>query len=597
LLAAIDEREIMEGLNSSIRISVPDIQQERLSFCDNSISGFEAWCKKLPMANVGAAAKLLFQAGRELNSTELNSSLRYKMLEVMRSQVYSICELLSKRYLNQSVVLDENSLKVVKLAQTLQNQLATGYKHIILDLINEQSKKKSSEPKLLTFAIHRAISDINQTVLRASQLYSQPPKNAWLDLHQLYSLAELKNIQNYEVKDTETKFRSSSTIFDVYSRVLLLGSSKANQLRQAEQANLFAATELWSSLLKLSTIKDENAKFIFVQNNDRAPIYRSLVKSVPSGSVRTFDPAALVKELTKHVYGEKCKVTIPGNLSSGLINHLLHAWGGMKERSFRRVPSSGEIQMGIGLLACHYFCAREKSFPFLLKQWHLDLAENKETKLSEDVWDQSFDAGNPFSGNTDTIKFDSAMFIDKHAEEVDSGPKGQSFSSKVVNTSPGGYGISIDNPPSSIQTGELVVIKEANSQNWSVGNIRWIRTQQNQPTQIGIELIAPKAEPVAVKQVNKTGDNGEFLRGIRVPAFLAAGQKETLILPTIPFKIGSKAELADERIQQRVQLTKHLNVSRSFVQYEYQSLTQVLSDTKEDAKDVQDEFTSIWDKL
>jgi len=596
LQAAIDEREIMEGLNSSIQISVPDIRQNRLSFCDNSVSGFEAWCKKLPMANVGAAAKLLFQAGRELNCTQLNSALRYKMLEIMRSQVYSICSLLSKRYLNQSVVLDENSLKIVKLAQTLQNQLATGYKHIILDILDEQSKK-SSEPKLLTFAIHRAISDINQTLLRATQLYSQAPKNAWSDLHQLYSLAEIKNIQSYEVKDTETQFRSSSTIFDVYTRALLLGCSKANQLRQSEQASLFAATELWSHLLKLSTIKDEQAKFIFVQNNDRAPIYRSLIKSVPSGSVRTFDAEDLVKELKKHTYGEKCKITIPGNVSSGLINHLLHAWGGMKERSFRRIQSSGEIQVGIGLLACHYFCAKEKSFPFLLKQWHLDLAENQDAKVSEDVWDQSFDAGNPFSGNTDAIKFDSAMFIDKHAEEVDTGPSGQSFSAKVANTSPGGYGVNIEQPPSSLQTGELVVIKEANSNEWSVGSIRWIRTQQNKPTQIGIELIAPKAEPVAVKQLNKTGDNGEFLRGIRIPAFLAAGQKETLILPTIPFKVGSKAELADDRLQQRIQLTKHLNVSRSFVQYEYYSLSQVLSDTKEDAKDVQDEFTSIWDKL
>lgn len=596
MLADTIERDIMEGLNSSIRISVPDIQQSRLSFCDNSISGFEAWCKKLPMANVGAAAKLLFQAGRELNTTELNSALRYKMLEVMRSQVYSICELLSKRYLNQSVVLDDNALKIVKLAQTLQNQLATGYKHIVLELMEEQHKK-GSEPKLLTFAIHRAISDISQTLLRAFQLYSTAPKNAWLDLHQLYSLAEIKNIQAYEVKDSQTKFRASSSIFDVYTRALLLGCSKPNQLRQAEQANLYAATELWSSFVKLSTVKDEAAQFLFVQNNDRSPIYRSLLKSVPSGSIRTFDTHPLITALQKHTYGENVKITVPSNLSSALINHLLHAWGGMKERSFRRMQSSGEIHIAIGLLSSHFFCAQQNSFPFLLKKWHLDLAENKDVKMSTDVWDQSFDAGNGSTLDSGAINFDSASFLDKHGAEEDTGPKGLEMHAKVLNTSPGGYGLSIAEPPSAMQTGELVAIREPKMRDWSIGCIRWIRTLQNQPAQIGIELMAPKAEPVAVRLLNKTGENGDFLRGIRIPAFLAAGQKETLILPTMPFKAGCKAELADDRIKHRIQLTKHVNVSRSFVQYEYQSLSEVLTDTKEDAKDVQDEFTSIWDKL
>lgn len=597
MLAAINQREIMEGLNSSMRISVPDIQQSQLSFCDHSISGFEAWCKKIPMANVGTSAKLLFHAGKELNITELTPPLRYKMLEIMRSQVYNICELLGKRYLNQSVVLNDSDLKIVKLTQTLQNQLATGYKHIILDLLSQKSKIKGPESKLLTFALHRAISDISQTLLRAFQLYSQAPKHAWLDLHQLYGIAEAKQIDQYEVKDSQTAFRASSTIFDVYTRALLLGCSKANQLRQSEQANLYAATELWSQFLKLSTVKDEQAQFIFVQNNDRAPIYRSLVKSIPAGSVRTFDASALVDALQKNAYGEQVKITIPGNLSSGLINHLLHAWGGMKERSFRRMQSTGELNMAIGLLSCHYFCAGNRSFPFLLKKWHVELNEKKEATLSEDIWDQSFDAGNQIATQSEFIDFDSSAFLNKHEVDTDTGPSGQQMKAKIINTSPGGYGLSIDTPSHSLQTGELIVIREPNAKDWAVGSIRWIRTQPNQPAQIGVELMAPKAEPVAVRQLNKTGDLSEFLRGIRIPAFLAAGHKETLVLPSIPFKVGSKAEMADERMQQRIQLSKNLNVSRSFVQYEYQSLTQVLTDTKDDSHNSADDFTSVWDKL
>lgn len=77
----------------------------------------------------------------------------------------------------------------------------------------------------------------------------------------------------------------------------------------------------------------------------------------------------------------------------------------------------------------------------------------------------------------------------------------------------------------------------------------------------------------------------------------AAGLAETLVLPILPFKVGCKAELVDGNMQQRIQLIKRQNASRSFVQYQYQSLTQVFNEKKENKDNGDDEFASIWDKL
>ncbi len=593
MLAELDERKSMEVQKPPIRISVPQISLQRLSFCDGSVSGFESWAKKLPMANVGVAAKMLFQATRELNSAPMPANSRYKMLEIIRSQTYIICEALGKRFLKQSVMLTDNDLKIVSLAQTLQNQLASGYKRIIIDELAKPIKK--SENKLLTFAIHRAISDLSQTILRALQLYSKPPKNAWLELHQLYALAEAKGIFSYPVKDSRAKYIASSTILDVYIRALLLGCSKPNQLRQLDLANLYAATELWSGTVKVCSSSDVKALFLFSQHKDFAPVYRTLLKTTTAS--RALSPTSLVNALQKHLDKEASDVTIPANISETVIIHLVHAWGAMVERSFRRTSNSGEIQIGIGLLASHYFSADELSLPFLLKQWNAEEPKDKTPMPSTDVWDKSFDAGSQFGGEPENIEFDSIAFISSHAEDaVDTGPKGKQLKAEIFNTSPGGYGISLDNPPSSVQTGELLVIKEARMSNWSLGCIRWIRTQRNQPTQLGIELLAPKVEAVAVKILNKTGENGEYLRGISVPALPTAGQEESLILPTMPFKVGCKAQILNDKHGQRIQLLKRMNTSRSFVQYTFQSLTQVLnSSTSKD--DSGDEFASIWDKL
>jgi len=594
LLASTNERMIMEGHDAPFQISVPDIQQQKLSFCDGSLDGFEGWAKKLPMANVGAAAKMLFQATRELNVTQLKASHRYKMLEIIRSQVYGICELLSKRFLQQSVMLSDNDLKIVTLAQTLQNQLATGYKRIILDELQEPSKK--SERKLLTFAIHRALTDLSQTILRSMQLYSAPPKNAWLEIHQLYLLADEKDIHQYSVKDSRAKYVASSNVTDIYLRILLMGCSKPNQLRQVDLANLYAATELWSSLVKLSHGSDNQALFLFNQHKDTLPAYRSLVNPSIANASCSLSLNTLVLALQKHINKETSALTIPKNISDSILNHVVSSWGATIERSFRRTQNSAEIQIGIGLLSSHFYAANEQSFPFLLKQWDAQVEEKKEPKAN-DVWDKSFDAGNNFGQDTDNIAFDSIDFISKHGEEeADDGPQGKQLNAQVINTSPFGYGITLDNPPSSVQTGELVVIKEERMNHWSLGCIRWIRTQRNKATQLGIELLSPKVEAVAVRILNKTGENGEYLRGICIPALPAADQQETLILPTLPFKIGSKVQWQNDKVNQRIQLLKRVNTSRSFVQYTFQTLTQVLN-TSTNNDDAGDEFASIWDKL
>jgi len=596
LLADITESKNMEGRQAPIRIQAPKIEQKKLSFCDGSLGGFEAWAKKLPMANVGAAAKLLYMATREMNVTDISSVQRYKMLETIRTQVYSICNLLSQRFLNQPVILNDADVKIVQLAQTLQIQLATGYKHIVISELAQRNKEAS---KVLIFAIHRAISDISHTILRALQLYTQPPQYSWLEIHQLYALAESKGSQQFQVKDSLSKYVGSSSIDEVYGRILLLGCCKPNQLRQLELSQVYRASERWGSLFKISLATDQHATFVFPQHRDAAPLYRSLAKQSATGITRGLNTRPLVASLQKHLSQGANAIPIPEDMSDEVIQHLVHAWGEMTERSFRRTQNSGAVHMAIGFLSSHYFSANEHSFPYLLKRWNTQMPEsNKKSKtMGQDVWDQSFDAGNGYGQEADSISFDAINFINAHAEEsVDDGPKGQSFDARIVDTSPGGYGVIIDQPPKSVQTGELVVIKEHRMTHWSVGCIRWIRTQRNEPTQVGIELIAPKAISVAVRILNKTGDNGEFVRGLKIPALPAAGQDETILLPVVPFKLGSKAEVVDRQSQQRIQLTQRHVSSRSFVQYSFKSLTQVSTQTPTgDSGD--DEFASIWDKL
>ncbi len=605
LLAEREESTQMEGQKAPVRITVPQLQQKQLSFCDGSLDGFEAWAKALPMANVGASAKLLFQATREMNITAMPNGHRFKMLEMIRDKVYAICDLLGKRFLNQSVLLADNDLKIANLTQTLQAQLATGYKRIVLDELALSIKHQQPVQKVMTLALHRAMADLNQTILRAFQLYCQPPKNAWQELHQLFLLADSKNLSGYIVKDDQCKFLSSSSIKDVYTRILLLGCSKPNQLRQSELASLYHATELWCSRARITKADDPHALFVFAVHSDTPPIYKKLHKDAPRHLLRALDTHGLVNALQQALANKDQAATIPSTVNETLVSHLIHSWGVLVERAFRRLPNTGDIEVGIGLVSSHFFTANEKSFPFLMQTWspngNRTEKEKRQKATANDVWAQSFDAGGGKAVDADSIEFDSIAFLTKHteAEQPDTGPKGTRHPCNIVNTSPGGYCIGLNHPPSTVQTGELVVVREARMNHWSVGMIRWIRSMKQTGTQLGIELLAPHAKAVAVRILNKTGDNGEYMRGLLLPALSAAGQSETLIVPILPFKTGAKIELMDEAGPIKMHLLQRLVSSRSFAQYSFRHLSRGMSPHTSDQStgDSDDEFSSIWDKL
>jgi len=197
---------------------------------------------------------------------------------------------------------------------------------------------------------------------------------------------------------------------------------------------------------------------------------------------------------------------------------------------------------------------------------------------------------------------DTIEFINKHkaAEEEDTTIKYPSHEAKLINTSPGGYCLQWDGElPASIQAGEIMGIQEPGVRHWAIGVIRWIRHLREQGTQLGIELLAPKAEAGATQLLQKTGENGPYMRSLVLPAIKAIAQPATIILPRMPFRTGNKVDMLHKDELGRHQLTKRITSTNSFSQFQFRD-----SGTKQarqplnqpgDLKD--DDFDSLWNKL
>ena len=600
----------MESTKTPIKLHIPSPTQHQLSFCQANVDGITNWAKNLPMANTGEAARQLYQAIRELNQLHADPLLRFKLLEVIRPYIYSIGTLLAKHFLQTSVSLNERQLKIANLSQSLQTHLATGYKLVVANSIATLSVTDKPS-KIVTTSIHRAITDTTSTILRAFQLYCHPPERSWSEINQLFLLAEMRNLEHYKVNDTQNRYLSTTDVTAAFIRAHLLGTAKPNNLRQQDLMQLYDATELWADRVTITDCDDESALFIINLHRDKVAQYRQHLRDEQKPLFRSLNTAALVQELKSYAANPQgpSSITVPGKLSDNLLTHAIQAWGIHWQRSFRRMPTEGKLRLCIGLSATHYYIAGKKDFEKLqseLRPRETDKRHGKPIdtghRSNNDVWSGAFDAGGSVIPENANMNIDTIDFISKHKkeEEADTTTKYPAHEVTLTNTSPGGYCLQwLGELPASIQAGEILGIQEVGVQHWAIGVIRWIRHLGKSGTQLGIELLAPKAEAGAAQLLQKTGQNGDYMRSLLLPGIKAIAQPATLILPRMPFRTGNKIDMMHHDSNGRQQLTKRIISTNSFSQFQFRSAgvkpnPQALQQDS-DLKD--DDFDSLWNKL
>ncbi len=603
----------MDDLNESLKLRVPEQRLTALSFCEATPRALEKWVRDLPMANIGETAKRLYHAQNELNQLIIAPTERYALIELIRDPVYFVCGELAKHYLNQPVVLPEKPRKIANLCQALQLNLANGYKHIVLDSLAPSYPEKVR--RTLATACHRAISDLSRTILRANQLYSSSPQGAWLEIHQLFAFAEEQNLLKYAIEDGQNRHRNPSTIGDAYHRILLLACARPNQLRQSDLAMLFHTFEAWSRHVYAGRDLVGDALFIIDPDTDKPPVYRTLAKVNPnSRQLIGFDTSQLAKLLTDHLAslhkeGERAEAALelPERLAESHLSHLAKAFGVLTKRTFNRIDRSGVLQVTVGLTSTHYHCAGGVEFAQqLLHQENDDPNDNYFLRQMrrKDVWGGAGDASRSRDERLGgTPELTAINYTGpKNQQKSDAERNYPVFSVPLVNTSPGGYCLQWQgNVPGNLQAGELLGIRENDREPWAIAVVRWIRRIQQTGTQLGVELLAPSAEPVGVQLVQKTGDSSEFLRGLLMPELPSIGQPATLITPRLPFQAGSRVILNQRGRESKCLLTRRLCATGSFNQFEFRPLSAGGTPPPQTGRRMggtsEDEFDSLWPSL
>ncbi|MCK0104666.1 GTPase [Marinobacter sp. S0848L] len=598
----------MVGMTLKPELKVPEQKTASLSFCDTSPKAFRAWTRQLPMANIGETSRQLYHAIIEVNQLFLPPQQRMQFLELARDKIHFVCNELSRHFLGLAIALPEKQRKIANLTQALQLHLASGYKLCVLEFIDNGGLDKNK--RQISIAMHRAISELGATILRAHQLYCPSPANSWLECHRLFRFAKRHKLDAHDVDDQLLKHRRSSTVADSYKRVLLLGCARPNQLRQTELTLIYDLFETWTVYCECGPELGDDSLFVVNLEKDSSPIYRSLLEQVPGENNVGFDTRELSTHLAEAVQArhEKSasatKLDIPATISDNLLTHLSQALGILAKRNFNRIASQGTLEICVGLTAAHYFIAGEKTFPeFVDGNDEQHEEENffiRNSTPKPDAWSGAHDAA---AQERSLPPSDAPINFRNSSGTKPSKTRPVAHKASLINTSPGGYCVGWEsNIPASLQAGEVLGVREQSSHPWSLAVVRWLRQVRNQGTQVGIELLAPSAAPCAVRLIQKVGNSSEYLRGLMLPEISVVNQPATLITPRLPFQSGSRISLLHDGCEDQGQLLKKVSATGSVSQFELKLHTAATSSHTKGPRGsgsgtTEDEFDSLWPSL
>jgi len=604
---------------TAVKLTTPAPDLDALSFCKASPTALADWVAGLPMANTNNTAEQLLQATNEVARLKLSSVERMQLLEQLRPTLEYICSRLDTASKSGDIAAEQSIL-----AQRLQTNLTVGYKATIRDA----DPTNVDDRRIVTLATHRTVADLSRTLLRSCQHYVAPSRNLWLELNQLYSLAERMGVATHNITDDENHSVMNLSIADHYTRCLLLACSKPNQLRERQLTAIFNALEQWVGYTNLAP-SAKDSLFCVDLEEDVPPRYTRLVEDKTKPAIRGLNTGTLVYQLEAYLKGIDTELPIPEFMEMSVVNHLASCWGEIAKRGFRRAPASGNMKIAVGMRAVHYFISGGVDFseqlgsadamlkkeinPFLVidgvgggKATNADSWFAHEQQGKPDIVDpggdlerfneqrqeaaQKFEKSKELTHRRRSVSNPPPELVD--GELLDPQPKPPVeeqmdlaypfYEVDLVDTSPGGYCISWDSDaPTTMQAGEIMAVREEHDQRWCIAVLRWVRKVDGK-TQTGLELMAPRAIPVAIRIVQKKGGPTDYTRALLLPELSAIRQPATLITPSVMFSEQQKIHLQRQGIQATAQLAEERLRTESFIQFTFRMLDGYLENSQID---------------
>jgi hypothetical protein len=605
--------------NTPIKLKIPRQDLSEFTLFPLTPEGAQAWTQSLPVTNTRSVAQQLRQAIGDLNRISMAPEARYNIMEILLPNLEVALSSLSKRFLNQPLVMPEEPRQMAELADSLCSMASTAYTIVAIQAIKNRDSVHNANPaRLACESIHRALTFTGRKVLQTFQLFNPIELHGWLTLHQLYALADNQQLADLPVTQP---LSGGHTITLAYLQALILGCCKPNQLSQADMAALYRGLKEWGALARLKSPGTGKGLFLVDLDSDQPPLYSSLYTDTPGARFRYIDTEPLIKHLEQLQQGEGkqgIKFDKDTRISANMLDHLVAALGSMSLRSFNRAASNTPLWVSIGLSSSHYHVAGERVFEHLL--YGNDYVPPPSDRVSSnpfllpqkkgDMWQQA----NPEEDYTRETEVAGAAGKLEHQVELDEATRAELlveeetllppeqrypiYKVHLANASPGGYCLEWSAElPGDIRAGDIVSLKEEQNKDWVIAVIRWVSHLENARTLIGLELLSPRAMPYGARIHQKTGKKTAPMRVLLLPEIKLVGQPHTLITPRAGFRERQKITLISGGEEYSIQLMRQVAATGTFAQFDFRYIKELGDVLAEDKARNMGSYDSLWSKI
>jgi hypothetical protein len=470
----------------------------KTSFATDSKS-LRAWIAQLPLANPGAVSRMLIAALREMNQLRIDAVQRLEALELVRPQVATVVANLSKQVIGDSFPLPPSKHANGQLAQDFEEQLAIGYSAAAYDLCAPAGAVPFLRAKYVSQALTRAIQHRGALLFHAYLRYQAPPPGVWQNLHDLFRFAVAVGVDDRAVIDP-TQQQPPATVRQAYIHALLVALTNPYRFSQRENSDIYELTRIWSALCELREGRAPAGAVAVRTDNDASPGYLPEEREAATEGLWALEVNGLVRSLegqlallppgvTKTQFRSRGGPVVHADVA--FVERLLRSWRNGAERGQQRIPAGHTLDTVIGLHDLHYVLAGEVDFDgFLRKTRGVAITLHERDRVA------SWAAGG--GGAPVRVK---------------------ALSAKVLDQSLSGYRLmweKIDGMR--VRVGELVglatIAEDGEPQDWMIGAIRWMRIENNGSLDAGIQLLARRATPAALRSFDENGSAKAPMRGI-----------------------------------------------------------------------------------
>ena len=520
------------------------------------------WLSKLPLMDPAESARQLYNGIYALNRVVVKAPVRLQLLELYRTPYQFVSEQAEKLLIQSYLPLPDKRLHFAELVLETANELAYGYKAVIMELAagGWRGKKQIED---LCIATQRAVRYLTETIYKASLFYHAPPEGTWRELHNLYLYVRTMRMADRRLRDPMNTKQPISSIGQCYKQALLFGLCDNGSLSVPFMGKIYRYLDQYANHAEITgwqTPSSTRCQFVIEADQDQAPqAYRGDAEFEDTSKVWILDTREVTRTAHDQLQQLRTGVSPKGaGLDSefldtsaiDIMERLVHSWGVSSKRRSFRAESAGSFDLAVGLTTANYYLNGEKDF---------ECISDDPVHYQQQMLAGSFGAQ---KANAHKIKSD-----DISAQTVVS-----------VDRSDNGVRLTLDTASHEhlqVRVGSILVAKRAatgTEQKWAVGVVRWIR-QEDTVLDLGLELVGDDLQAVAVKPVSANNSQEEqFRQSILAPARPEMGRTTSLITPPGIFRPQRNLFLDNGEILLMVRTTRMRERSRDYEWFEYEEL-------------------------